>query len=235
MKPLVLAIQFMTRLPLPPVAADKRDMAAAIVWFPATGLVVGLAVWGAVWAGRLVDPWVGALGGVVAWAAITGALHLDGLGDMADAAGAAHKDPQRLRAVLADPHVGSFGVVAIVLQVLAKLVLIHALGPDRLVALLALPVVARIGPLVWTMALPPLHEGLGSLFRAGLRWWHLALWGLMAGAAVPVAPWMVVAVPGMALWGWWLARRVGGISGDGHGAGIELVESALLVALASWR
>ena len=30
------------------------------------------------------------------------------------------------------------------------------------------------------------------------------------------------------LWGWWLKRKIGGISGDGHGAGIELGESALL-------
>jgi adenosylcobinamide-GDP ribazoletransferase len=32
-------------------------------------------------------------------------------------------------------------------------------------------------------------------------------------------------------WGLWVRRRLGGISGDGHGAGIELVETALLVAL----
>jgi len=188
-----------------------------------------------VWLGGRVDPWLGALGGLVAWVLITGALHLDGLGDMADAAGAAHQDKARLSAVLADPHIGSFGVVAIVLQVVTKLVLLHGVMADRALGLIAVPVVARVGPLVWTLALPPLHEGLGSLFRRGLRGWHLALWGAVLMAIAPFAPWIGVAAPAMALWGLWVARRIGGISGDGHGAGIELTESALLLALVCWR
>jgi adenosylcobinamide-GDP ribazoletransferase len=36
----------------------------------------------------------------------------------------------------------------------------------------------------------------------------------------------------IALFGWWLIRRVGGVSGDCHGAGIEFVETGMLVALA---
>ena len=64
MKSLVLAIQFMTRVPLPAVAADMRDMAGAMRWFPLTGVIVGLAVWGAVWAGGLVDPLVAGAAGL---------------------------------------------------------------------------------------------------------------------------------------------------------------------------
>lgn len=228
MKHLILALQFLTRLPLPQVAADKDDFAATMRWFPAAGVVVGGAVAGAVWALGRVDPWLGALGGVAAWAGMTGALHLDGLGDMADAAGAAHKDPERLRAVLSDPHVGSFGVVAIVLQLLAKLVLLHDGG--NVLWLIPMAVVARIGPLVWTLILPPLHEGLGTLFRDGVGWRHVALWGVAVGMALPFAPWLAVAVPATGLWALWIARRMGGISGDGHGAGIELMETALLLA-----
>ena len=48
MKSLILAIQFMTRVPLPAVDADMRDMAGAMRWFPLTGVIVGLAVWGAI-------------------------------------------------------------------------------------------------------------------------------------------------------------------------------------------
>jgi adenosylcobinamide-GDP ribazoletransferase len=42
---------------------------------------------------------------------------------------------------------------------------------------------------------------------------------------------LLVALPAMALWRLWLAQRIGGISGDGHGAGIELVETVTLAAL----
>ena len=125
-KRLVLAMQLMTRLPLPALNVDERDFAAAIRWLPATGIAVGLIVAGGAGLGMRIDPWVGALSGLVAWVAVTGALHLDGLGDIADAAGAAHGDRTRLSAVLADPHIGSFGAVAIGLQLLVKLVLLRS-------------------------------------------------------------------------------------------------------------
>ena len=45
-------------------------------------------------------------------------------GDLADALGASHRDPDRLLVVMKDPHVGSFGVIALILQCAAKLVLL---------------------------------------------------------------------------------------------------------------
>lgn len=236
MKPLIIALQFMTRLPLPAVAATPRDFAAAIRWFPAAGLVVGLVLAVAAWLGLQRDPWAGALLALVAWVAITGALHLDGLGDVADAVGAGHADRSRISAVLADPHIGSFGVTTIALQLLAKLVLLRmVLDTTSPIALVALPAAARIGPLVWTLTLPPLHEGMGSRFGSGAMWRAVLAWlfALLA-AAWFAAPALLAAVPAIAVWRWWLRSRIGGISGDGHGAGIELVETALLAALVAW-
>ena len=86
MKPLLLALQFLTRLPLPMIPADEADFGRAIRWFPVAGLVVGGAVAGAAWVGLHRDAWLAALLALAAWTAITGALHLDGLGDVADAA-----------------------------------------------------------------------------------------------------------------------------------------------------
>lgn len=233
MKALVLALQFMTRLPLPAIAAEERHVARAIRWFPVAGLVVGLCIAGAAWVGLQRDPWAGALLALLAWVGVTGALHLDGLGDIADAAGAAHADRSRLSIVLADPHIGSFGVTAIVLQLMAKLVLLRlALEAPSLEALVAIPIAARIGPLLWTLTLPPLHQGIGSTFGAGANWPSVALWqvGLLA-AAWFLTPALLMTLPVMQLWRLWLRRRIGGISGDGHGAGIEVVETATLAAL----
>ncbi|WP_395334152.1 adenosylcobinamide-GDP ribazoletransferase [Novosphingobium sp. BL-8H] len=238
MRQIALALQFMTRLPLPAVRADEDDFAKSIRWFPLTGLVVGAAVAGPWWLGARAGAdwpaanWPAALVGVLGWVGMTGALHLDGLGDIADASGAAHKDRARLSAVLADPHIGSFGVVAIVLQILSKLVLLHALAPAQVWALLLVPVLARIGPLAWTLALPPLHEGLGSRFRRAVTWPQVAGWSVLAAAAgLLVAPPLLVLFLAVPIWAGWLGSRIGGISGDGHGAGIELVETALLAAL----
>lgn len=232
MKGFVIALAFLTRLPLPRMEASEAEFAASMRWFPAVGLVIGAIVaLGADLAGRI-DPWLGALAGVALWVLVTGALHLDGLGDIADAEGAAHKDPERLRAVLADPHVGSFAVVAIALQLAAKLVLVHALlDVASPIALAAVPFAARIGPLAWTRWLPLLHQGLSSRFRKAVRPFDLALWAAVLLAATWFVPALLIAPLLIALWGWRLRRTLGGISGDGHGAGIELVETGLLVAL----
>lgn len=241
MKQLILALQFLTRLPLPRVQADAQDFARAMRWFPVAGLVVGGAVALPWWLLQQRDSWTAALGGLVGWVAMTGALHLDGLGDVADGAGAAHGDRARLSGVMADPHVGSFAVVAIALQLLAKLVLLHALcsqpGGTAQVAALApvlvlVPVFARIAPIGWTLFLPPLHAGLGSRFREGVGRGHLLAWSVAAViAAMALAPALLALFVAAPLWGWWLKAKIGGISGDGHGAGIELVETALLAVL----
>ncbi|WP_022681649.1 adenosylcobinamide-GDP ribazoletransferase [Sphingobium bisphenolivorans] len=236
MKRLILALQLLTRLPLPPVQADDADFAAAIRWFPAAGVVVGIIVAGAAGLGARTDPWAGALLGLVAWVAVTGALHLDGLGDIADAAGATHADPRRLSAVLADPHIGSFGVVAIGLQLLAKLVVLRLwLEAASVWTVIPIAIIARIGPLLWTRWLPPLHEGLGSRFREGWRASAATGWCAVGLLLAVLAPPLLLAALFIPLWAWWLRARIGGISGDGHGAGIELVETGLLAAMVVLR
>ena len=231
MKGLIVAIQFLTRLPTPRISVSSDEFAASMRWFPAVGLIVGAFVAGAGWAGARIDPWTGALAALIVWVAVTGALHLDGLGDIADASGAAHKDRARLIAVLGDPHVGSFAVVAIALQLIAKMVLLHALLDHGALAAIALvPFAARIGPLIWSRALPDLHAGLGSRFRDAVRPVDFLIWSLAFVAAVWISPSLLTAPLVFLLWGWWLIRRIGGISGDGHGAGIEIGESTLLAA-----
>jgi len=230
-KGLLIAIQFLTRLPTPPISVASEEFAASMRWFPAVGLIIGALVAGAGRAGAAIDPWTGALFALLIWVAVTGALHLDGLGDIADASGAAHKDRARLLAVLSDPHAGSFAVVAIAMQLMTKLVLLHALiDREAFVAIALIPFAARIGPLLWSRALPDLHAGLGSRFRNVVRPIDFAIWGALLIAAAWASPSLLIAPSIFAFWGWWLLRRIGGISGDGHGAGIEVGESVLLAA-----
>lgn len=232
MKGVILALQFLTRLPLPRIAADDADFVAAIRWFPAVGLVVGAVITGAGWAGSWMDSWTGALLALLAWAWVTGALHLDGLADLADATAAAHKGRDRMLAVLADPHLGVMGVTALTLQLIAKLILLHGLiEAGAMGGLLLIPFAARIGPLWWSRCLPSLHDGLGARFRSAVRPVDLILWTATLLLAAWWFPALLSALPLIGLWGWWVLARIGGISGDSHGAGIELVESALLLIM----
>ncbi len=231
MKTLIVALGFLTRLPMPRVEADEADFARAIRLYPVAGLVIGMIVAGAGWLGARVDPWTGALAALVAWVWATGALHLDGLADLSDGLGAAHGDRSRLLAVMADPHIGSFGVTALAMQLLAKLVLLHALPLETWPMVAMIPAAARVGPLIWARMLAPLRPGgLGAMVARAVRpvdmiGWTLAVFALgLLYLPVAVAPLIIMMLS------LWFRRKLGGVTGDVHGAGIELTETALLLA-----
>jgi adenosylcobinamide-GDP ribazoletransferase len=233
-----VALSFLTRLPVPPLAPEKAgSLALAAPWLPAAGAMVGLLV--AVFAalGASLGPWVGALLALLAWVAVSGGLHLDGLGDVADGLGAAHGNPQRFVEVARDPHTGSFGTIAIALQIAAKLVLlaavIEALGVKAAaIGILLIAVWARWGTLALGRAVPPLTEGMASRLAAGISTRVVVLEGAaLALATAFLMPVLLTALPvTLALALYWRVR-LGGITGDCHGASIEITESALLFAL----
>ncbi len=236
MRGLILAIQFLTRLPTPALADFKQeDLARAAIWFPLVGLLLGGLIAGAVWLGAQVDPWLGALLGLLAWVGLTGALHLDGLADLADALGAAHGNKDRLLTVLADPHLGVFGVTALALQLLSKLVLLMLLAKAGLFwPLLLIPAWARLGPLLWAR-LPSIKPGLGERFAWNIGLASVGVWAALLALASIWAP-ALLAAPLLILgWRAYLRARLGGMTGDALGAGVEWVESGLLLALALCR
>jgi adenosylcobinamide-GDP ribazoletransferase len=231
---LVVAMQFLTRIPVPQLAGiDLADLSRSAVFFPAVGVVIGLCVTVGMLIGDMVNPVVAGLGGLLVWVVITGGLHLDGLGDVADAFGAAHHQPERFRAVLHDPHTGSFAVIAIVMQIAAKLVLLASVAMAANVwALVLVPAWARWGALVWGRMLRPLWPGTGENFAAQIGWRSIAAWEIaLVIASAWIAPMLlsaIVIVPLVVVfWRW----RLGGMTGDCLGASIEVTESLLLAAL----
>lgn len=240
MRALILAIQFLTRLPTPQLASfDPAWLADAARWFAPVGVLVGAIVWLAVAAGSLVDPWLAALAGLLAWLWVTGGLHIDGLADLADAQGAAHRSRERFLEVLKDPHLGSFGVLALASQLLVKLVLLMLLakttahaGQDihSLLPLLLIPAWARLFTLAWSATLPSLAAGSGERFAWRSHWpsfWLAA--GLLAIASYLLAPVLLLAPLSGLLWWAYLKRKLGGMTGDCLGAGIEVCESLMLL------
>lgn len=238
MRGFLLALQFLTRLPVPSaVAYTPEALARSAVWFPLVGLVVGVTVAGAGWLGTRIHPWLGALLALIAWAWVTGGLHLDGLADLADALAAAHRDRGRFLEVLADPHLGAFGVMALVLQLMAKLVLLMLLlaATPGAWCLVLVPAWARLGALWWSQTLAPLKPGLGERFawRAG-RWGVWPWLAALAALSLALAPVLLFAPLLLLAWRTFLSVRLGGVTGDCLGAGIELTESVALLLLVSW-
>jgi len=217
---------------------DRR----AATWFGAVGVLVGLAVGGAWWAaGELWPPLVAAVlaVGVDAW--LTGMLHLDGLADSADGLLPPVPAPQRL-AIMSAPDIGSFGVVALVV-VLAARVAGFASQPPDILLVVGLWAAARSGMAVTLATVPYARPGGAAAGFAPGAPPTGALLTLVAAAvatvaAAPVVAGVVtllaaaagfVAVVGLA----W--RRLGGYTGDVLGAAGVVAETVgLLVAAARW-
>jgi adenosylcobinamide-GDP ribazoletransferase len=231
----ILAVQFLTRLPTPRIKDFvPEDLSRSAPFFPLVGLMIGAILAAAMTLLAPIDPWVAGLIVLVAWVWVTGALHLDGLGDVADALGAAHRNPDRFQEVLRDPHIGAFGAIAMTLQIIAKLVLLAAVARSATfgAALVLIPAWARWGTLVWSDAVPPLTSGMGERFAWAIDRKATVGWGVvLALASAWAAPWLLVALPLTVVvvlyWRW----RLGGITGDCLGASVEVVESVLLLAL----
>jgi adenosylcobinamide-GDP ribazoletransferase len=187
-------------------------------------------------------------------AVLTRAMHLDGLADTADGLGSGRPADEALE-VMRRGDVGPFGVVALVLvllvQVLALAELVAAgLG---LPALFLALVVSRLAlPLLCSRGVPAARrDGLGHVVAGSVSRGRLALTVLLSsGVLVPLSlvspgweamgPGLVIragAVAGLALLAAWLlarraVRRLGGVTGDVLGAGVEVAFTVALVALA---
>ncbi len=104
------------------------DLIRSTLFYPAVGLLVGLIPYGILLYMPLSDNLTATLA-LVTWILVTGALHLDGWADCADAALApwrgARNEPKAAeyswrKSILKDPHIGTFGVASISLLLLLK-------------------------------------------------------------------------------------------------------------------
>jgi adenosylcobinamide-GDP ribazoletransferase len=238
LRPLAVAFGFLTRVPVPVGRLEPRDLGRAVAWFPAVGAALGatLVVAHRALAGHLA-PGPVALVLVALHAALTGALHLDGVADVFDALGGGRGQRDRMLAILRDSRIGAHGAVTVSLVLAGKLIATAELvAHDAAWALYANPIAARWAVVPLVVAFPCARpDGLGTSFHrhAGARQLAaatliaaLALGWLGAPAAVPT---LAAALAALAI-ALWLHRHLGGLTGDVHGAAIEAAELAFLVA-----
>jgi adenosylcobinamide-GDP ribazoletransferase len=247
LRPILIAGRFLTRFPFPdPGVIAPAELGRAVPWYPAVGLVLGLAI-GA--AALLLGPAVlNAPPGVVAalvlalWVWSTGGLHLDGLADTADAWVGGLGNRERTLVIMKDPTSGPAGVSALVLVLIAKFAALQALigwGAAGAWALLWVPVLARAQLPLLLLTTPyarPQGMAADPARTAPPGPSRLAI-GLAATAAPVVLGWTGVLLVGAAAAMYWLVRRavmerLGGFTGDTAGALVELTEAMLMLVLA---
>ena len=238
---LLLALQFLTRLPVPAMAAvTERDTGRSLLWDPLVGLMIGLALAALGWMLAGVPPLLRAALVLAAWVAITGALHLDGLGDSADAWMGGLGSRERTLAIMKDPYSGPGAVVMLVMVLLIKFAaLTGILAAGDWTLLLLAPVLGRVAlPLLFLTTPYVRPGGLGSALarhlprRAGMVVVLASVLcvAVIMGKAGVVS--LVVAAAMFLILRAMLLRRIHGTTGDTAGAMVELIETAVLVSVA---
>ena len=238
---------FLTRLPLGgETALPPPVLAAAMRAFPLAGLVIG-AITGAVLvlaSGLGAPAPVAALLAVGAGLGLTGALHEDGLADVADGFGGGATPDAKLE-IMRDSRIGAYGVLALIVAVALKWTALAGLAGQSLWAAFAVTVAAaaisRVAPAGILHLLTPARPdgvsagagrpGRGTVLQA------LALATFISAVVLgPVSVLLgLVLVPLAGLAGLYatasLARRhIGGQTGDVAGASQVISELAILVA-----
>lgn len=127
MKSVFLAFAMFSRIPMPRVAWDEKNMRYMMAAFPLVGVAVGgaVVVWNMICVFLSLGVFLKGAGIALLPLLVTGGIHMDGFCDTVDAL-ASHGDVEKKRAILKDPHVGSFAAVA----ACAYILLFFALGAE---------------------------------------------------------------------------------------------------------
>ena len=247
LKALVLCLQFLTRLPLPFRIEGPDDLfARGTVYFPVAGALIGVCDAFVCWLlGHWMGPFATACLVVLFDTWITGGLHLDGLADTTDAFGSL-RDRDRMLEIMKDSRIGTFGVLAIIGVLLGRVALYGTLLEQELplrmlLGILAvIPCISRTGMVLLIYSSRYAREqGLGGMFFTYRNQLDVAFFItlLLAGGLIYLMLPSVISlvlVGSAALAGIWhrfrCYRKIGGMTGDTLGAGLEWMEAAMSLA-----
>jgi adenosylcobinamide-GDP ribazoletransferase len=233
------AVSFLTRIPIGRiVVVDGADVARGSVLFPFVGAGVGaLSGATALLADRALPDFVAAALAIGLGALVTGAMHLDALADTADALGASSRADALV--VMRDSRIGSFGAIALMLDVLTKVGAVSALlgRGHALAAFVAAGALSRAASpvLAALLSYPRAEGGPGSVLsgrtsRAAAAVAIALSLGLTFFTSFPRAYWLIAAAVFVTLLlGLAYRRWLGGATGDCLGAATELCETVVLV------
>lgn len=233
-----LALVLLTRLPAGRLSDDCPNTSAAAWAFPLVGALVGL-ITGAVYlaASLALPPLAAALLSVASGVALTGALHEDGLADLADGFGGGTTRDQKLE-IMRDSRIGSYGVVALILVMglIASAIASAPAHASTLAVFIAIGAISRAAMTLPMALLPPARaDGLGqgaALSPGRVLWTAIALAILVALATDPRL--LIATAATTALMLWLAKRQINGQTGDVLGATQKLNECACWLTAAAY-
>jgi len=238
---LATAATFLTRLPWVArwASGAPAELAHSVRYFPLIGALIGLLV-GAVFysLSALLPATLSAILALTIGVLLTGAFHEDGLADTADGLGGSFERARKLE-IMRDSRLGTYGTLALILLMLAKVSALAALAPASAIgALVAAHSLARFSSLPLIIWLPYVREGSHKPLAEGVGMPDLliafSLTVVLLICSVGLSnTLLLLALSGLvvALSGRYFKQQLGGITGDCLGASNQLTELTVLIAL----
>ncbi len=242
------AFIYFTRLPFWRVHQPPRECYRSVVEFwPLTGWLTGSVMAGTLLLASMYLPYaVAVLLAIVARLLVTGAFHEDGLADFFDGFGGGGKDRNRILAIMKDSHIGTYGVLGLVVYELLLAATLFSIGGETgALAILAADPFAKMVTAQLVMMMPYARredEAKSKTVYRKMDWKAgigLAIQGLLPMTAFlwfTGLDWqMVIFVPCLAMYFLYLLiwRRLHGYTGDCCGAVCMLVELAVYLVVAA--
>ncbi len=246
--PPLLAVQFLTRLPVPPLARlsgpqAEDGLARAMAWLPLVGTLIGTITASVFVVASLV--WSPIIAGLLALgveALLTGFFHEDAVADFCDAFGGTARGETALR-IMRDSRIGSYGTVGLMLAVGLRLTAMVALPmPMAAIVIVAAATVGRLWAVLLATLLPPARpDGVAAGMGRGVPVSRAAAAILLTiPGIVPLLLVRPAALLGSTiiclLFLWWIRRflqqRIGGSTGDCLGFAAYIGQLSLLLCAA---
>ncbi len=252
---LLVAIQFLTRLSVPPFKHyNPQWLHQSSRHFPAVGLLVGLLCAGVFWLGSLLfTPLVAAVLSTAFGIKLTGAFHEDGLADSCDGLGGG-LTRERTLTIMKDSRLGTYGVLGLVSALLLKISLLASMPiPIAVIALIIGHTASRLLCISLLSLLPyggeiehakakPMAQQLTPIQGLYSSGWLIVAIILVAlifpntMQQIGLAQWLLAMILALIATDYMrrlLRRRLDGYTGDGLGATQQLSEIAIYIGLAA--
>lgn len=236
----LLMIQFLTRIPVNiSLPCGKDDFRRASIFFPVIGLVLGGIQWCVYTLLIKVLPLnvvvtIVLIAGII----LTGAIHIDGLGDTCDGF-FAFKGNDRIIEIMKDSRIGTYACIAVIMDLLLRYTLLTDVAPRLTAAIIAAPMVSRYSTLLLGLkGKTAKSTGTGNFFigNVGIAQFIIAL-VITAGVLALIMPpiyivvLLVAALASAFLFNKFCEKVIGGLTGDTLGANNELVEILTLILI----
>lgn len=229
-----VAFAFLTRITVK--HGQEFSIARSARWFPLVGWVIGGAT-ALVFLTlhQLIPAAPAAAIAILISTLITGGFHHDGLADTFDGLVGGWTPTDRLR-ILKDSRHGTYGVLAIVLQVAIQISLLSTLPATHgALALLTAHTLGRLAPIYFMLApAAPLHEGMGATYVREVKKRDILLSTLLTIVLLIglislhlIFLTLILTIVGL-IFLKYVKNKIGGVVGDVLGASEQIAETVIL-------